>query len=135
MDENEIKAALLSGKDLRVPVEIPERNVTVQVRPLTNTEWNIISASQLRGLTMETSPANIKNGKVKIDLESMVMNNHASQVQTVKVAMVSPVMSAEEIGNMAPGHVAKIARKIFDISGLSEEALEKVASFQPDQRG
>ena len=134
MNEQEVKAALLGGKDHQVDLEVPERNVTVKIRPLTNKEWMTIAARRLRGLKMEGDPTQFKRGgRIMMEMEQMVLNNHESQSQAIQTALLFPVLTMEEVYNLSPGTVNRIATKIFEISGLTEEASEKIASFQPEQ--
>lgn len=123
------KEALLAGKDLIVEMVLPGYPDTVKIRPLTSLEWSRVATKKIQGITFD-APVR-QTPMMKMDLETVTAGGFEAQEMAVQYGLVEPALTMEEVHNLKPGIVSKIAEKIMEISGLTEEEQQKITSFRP----
>jgi len=134
------KEQLLQGKEYRETLEVeiqPGVMGAVKIRPLTYREWVILSSKRIQDI--ESRGAVKKTGRrgeeVKLDLSAIQGNTFKAKCELVSLAMVDPVVTPEEAGQMWKPALDKINDRIRQITGIDEEGKEEITSFRDGKRG
>ena len=118
------KDDLIAGTQAAVEVEVPGGQV--RIRPLSSAEYQQVKARKLRGFST-TASAGARDNSITIDLEKTVINDFEADVMAVSMALVEPRMAPDEVKRInRAGVLEMIAKKVYDISGISEEAIKEL---------
>ena len=125
------KDDLIAGTQAAVEVEVPGGQV--RIRPLSSAEYQQVKARKLRGFST-TANAGARDNSITIDLEKTVINDFEADVMAVSMALVEPRMAPDEVKRInRAGVLEMIAKRVYDISGISEEAIKDLESFRSNQ--
>ena len=125
------KDDLIAGTQAAVEVEVPGGQV--RIRPLSSAEYQQVKARKLRGFST-TANAGARDNSITIDLEKTVINDFEADVMAVSMALVEPRMAPDEVKRInRAGVLEMIAKRVDDISGISEEAIKELESFRSNQ--
>jgi hypothetical protein len=125
------KDDLIAGTQAAVEVEVPGGQV--RIRPLSSAEYQQVKARKLRGFST-TANAGARDNSITIDLEKTVINDFEADVMAVSMALVEPRMAPDEVKRInRAGVLEMIAKRVYDISGISEEAIKELESFRSNQ--
>ncbi len=111
-------------------MEIPGGLGQVKIRPLTTTEYQQVKSRKLRGFTT-TAKAGQADNNIVIDLEKATQNDYEADCMAVSMAMVEPRLSVDEVKRIKhAGITDKIAKRVYEISGITAEAIKELEKFR-----
>jgi len=146
-DKKLTKADILQGKDAVHEIEVEEWEGSISVRPLTEGEYAQVEAlkgscAKLGGGAVYDEDGNVDRLKtaegmnIEMDMENYVQKEFEGNAIAVAFAMsVDEEWTVEEVKQLKPpGVVAKIAYKVYKLSGVTG-GLEAIQKFRQEPRG
>ncbi len=141
------KADLLSGRNKIFEEYFEELGGTLDLRPLTEGQWQDALAILLAAVKGEPNKQKIKELKRKktatpedlqdvvgaeFNAADLIKAQKDQEVFVVSCSIVSdPPMTIDEVRQMTPpGIVGKIAAKVFEISGVNPAQAGEIESFR-----
>ena len=118
------KADILMGKEKRVTVHLDHYGKDVVVRPLTDGELSQVFE------VIGNVPLN-EQGLPDLNQVDISTNLRALRMITA-MGLVDPTMSEDEVAEMRFGTPGILAKRILEISGLSETAGDDAEKFRSD---
>jgi hypothetical protein len=137
-----IKERILKGKEYTKKILIKELGGEIEIRPLTEEQWAIISARAMKSAKTEFTPVFNKKGEVdkektkdtikfNLDLELLQKGDFEKNILTCTYGIVEEGLTEQELRQISPpGVIEKIAEEIFKISGIGEEQLKSLQFFR-----
>ncbi|MFA5557938.1 MAG: hypothetical protein WDA59_00555 [Methanofastidiosum sp.] len=137
-----IKEQVLKGKNYTKKIFIKEFGGEIEIRPLTEEEWTVISARAISATKIDFTPKMNKNGEIdkektietikyNFDLELLQKADFEKNILTCKYGIVEEGLTEQELRQISPpGVIEKIANEIYKISGVGEEQLKALQFFR-----
>ncbi|MDI6840434.1 MAG: hypothetical protein QMD71_06285 [bacterium] len=137
------KADILKGKNQVHTQYFEKLDGELDLRPLTEGEWAEIEATRASAGKVSGKPVFDKKGnidraatekalEVEIDTKQTQLLDFEAKAMAVAFALsIDEQWTIDEVKQLRPvGVVEEIAEFVFNISGVSEEAIEQVRSFR-----
>lgn len=98
----------------------------VEIRPLSDKEWQEIRGIQSKGIKLKGSTEEIRNkkGQVEIDTADLSNNAHKADKLAIKYCLKGD-WTDEEIEEMKAGAIEELAQAIYELSGVDVKSMEK----------
>lgn len=141
------KADILMGKDNVSYEHFDELGGEIGLRPLTDGQYSRVEAVRARGTSLKGVPVIGKDGNpdlektqlgLEIDMEAMSVAEFEADALAVHLSLADDDWTLEEVrGFTPPGIVSKMAKRVYEISGVGRSALgeglaEQARSFRKE---
>lgn len=125
------KADLLKGIEDYEVVFIEKLNGNVEVRPLSDGEWQKVKSLKTKGIKMSGSAKQMQeeDGNLEIDVEQIQENSYESDCLAVSYSLKGN-WSVKDVKKLGPGVPKEIAEKVKEISGVTKETEDAVENFR-----
>jgi len=120
------KADILLGKDLKEKVYIEKYDREVIIRPLTDGELTLVFEA------IGNVPLN-EEGIPDLNMVDISTNLKALR-KVAAMGLVDPDLSEDDVSNMMFGVPGFLAKKILEISGLTETVGDEIKKFREERR-
>lgn len=118
------KADILLGKELEEKVFLEKYQKEVIIRPLTDGELTLVFE------TIGNVPLN-ENGIPDLNMVDISTNLKALR-KVAAIGLVDPKLSENDVANMKFGVPGFLAKKILEISGLTDTVGDEIKKFRQD---
>lgn len=137
------KAEILQGIEKTHEVEVEELGGVVIIRPLRESEWAEIESIQLKGLNLtgkgdpNKEDADDVEMEMGMDLSAMTKYEYMADRMAVASGLScdGEKWNPNDVGKLPAGVVKKLAKKVYEVSGVTSEKQSLIENFPPAAKG